>query len=386
MGASSAPCRNRIRIGYCIDALAVGGTELNAVRTLEAFDRERFEFTVFHFHKDGTLRPRYEAAGVRMVHMPLSRLYAPSTLRQGWRFAQLLREYGVHVVHTHDLYTNIFAVPWARAAGRRVIASRRWLFDAPRPGLVPLNRWATRLASRVLANSAAVAQVLASEGIAARKIVRIPNFVGSRAFVRLDEAARSAQRAAWGVPAGAFVVGSVARLAAVKNHAMLLRAVRELDAVHVVLIGDGPSRGSLESLAATLGIAARVHFAGELLSPNNLHQFLDVSVLCSRSEGFPNAVIEALAAQVPVVATPVGGVTDVISDDETGLLVPLDDVATLAARLRALAENPALRSRLSAAGLARVQSTYSEAAVIGRLATLYEELAAPSPQHAFAGP
>src|SRR5579859_6591928 len=195
VGDPSVPCRNRIRIGYCIDGFAVGGTELNAVRTLEALDHERFEFTVFHFHKDGALRSRYEAAGVRMVHMPLSRLYAPSTLRQGWRFAQLLGKSGIQVVHTHDLYTNIFAVPWARAAGRRAIASRRWLFDAPRPGLVPLNRWATRLASRVLANSEAVAQVLAGEGIAAQKIARIPNFVGSRAFVRLDEAARSAQRA-----------------------------------------------------------------------------------------------------------------------------------------------------------------------------------------------
>jgi L-malate glycosyltransferase len=380
---SSVPCR--IRIGYCIDGFAVGGTELNAVRTVEAFDRERFEFTVFHLHKDGPLRPRYEAAGVRMVHMPLSRLYAPSTLLQGWRFAQLLRKGGIQVVHTHDLYTNIFAVPWARAAGRRVIASRRWLFDAPRPGLVPLNRWATRLASRVLGNSAAVAQVLAEEGIAAHNIVRIPNFVGGRAFLRLDDAARSAQRSAWGVPAGGFVVGSVARLAAVKNHQMLLRAARELGDVHVVLIGDGPARAELQQLAASFGIAARVHFAGELLSPNNLHQFLDVSVLCSRSEGFPNALIEALAAQVPVVATPVGGVNDVITDNETGFLVPVDDVATLAHRLRELQENAVLRSRLGAAGLSRVQSTYSEAAVIGRLAALYQELAAPSPQHAFAG-
>src|SRR5580704_471311 len=126
------PCPSRIRIGYCIDSLAVGGTELNAIRTLEAFDREQFEFTVFHLHRDGALRARYEALGVRMVHLPISRLYAPRTARQGWRFARLLRHYAVQVVHTHDLYTNILAVPWARLAGRRVIASRRWLYDAPR--------------------------------------------------------------------------------------------------------------------------------------------------------------------------------------------------------------------------------------------------------------
>jgi|HubBroStandDraft_1064217.scaffolds.fasta_scaffold00158_34 L-malate glycosyltransferase len=380
------PCPSRIRIGYCIDSLAVGGTELNAIRTLEAFDREQFEFTVFHLHRDGALRARYEALGVRMVHLPISRLYAPRTARQGWRFARLLRHYAVQVVHTHDLYTNILAVPWARLAGRRVIASRRWLYDAPRPGLVPLNRWACKLADRILANSSAVAGVLAEEGVRTAKIVRIPNFVGARAFARLAPDERAAQRRAWGVPEDAFVVGSVARLAAVKNHQMLLRALCGLSAqIHVLLIGDGPTRAALARLAEELGIGARVHFAGEILPVNNLHQYLDVSVLCSRSEGFPNAVLEALAAQVPVVATAVGGVTDIVTDGESGLLVAVDDVDALRARLQALATDAALRRRLAVAGVARAQSTYSEGAVMSQLAGLYQELAAAPVQHAFAG-
>jgi L-malate glycosyltransferase len=380
------PCPSRIRIGYCIDSLAVGGTELNAIRTLEAFDREQFEFTVFHLHRDGALRARYEALGVRMVHLPISRLYAPRTARQGWRFARLLRHYAVQVVHTHDLYTNILAVPWARLAGRRVIASRRWLYDAPRPGLVPLNRWACKLADRILANSSAVAGVLAEEGVRTAKIVRIPNFVGARAFARLAPDERAAQRRAWGVPEDAFVVGSVARLAAVKNHQMLLRALCGLSAqIHVLLIGGGPTRAALARLAEELGIGARVHFAGEILPVNNLHQYLDVSVLCSRSEGFPNAVLEALAAQVPVVATAVGGVTDIVTDGESGLLVAVDDVDALRARLQALATDAALRRRLAVAGVARAQSTYSEGAVMSQLAGLYQELAAAPVQHAFAG-
>ncbi|HTC15183.1 MAG TPA: glycosyltransferase [Steroidobacteraceae bacterium] len=380
------PCPSRIRIGYCIDSLAVGGTELNAIRTLEAFDREQFEFTVFHLHRDGALRARYEALGVRMVHLPISRLYAPRTARQGWRFARLLRHYAVQVVHTHDLYTNILAVPWARLAGRQVIASRRWLYDAPRPGLVPLNRWACKLADRILANSSAVAGVLAEEGVRTAKIVRIPNFVGARAFARLAPDERAAQRRAWGMPEDAFVVGSVARLAAVKNHQMLLRALCGLSAqIHVLLIGDGPTRAALARLADELGIGARVHFAGEILAVNNLHQYLDVSVLCSRSEGFPNAVLEALAAQVPVVATAVGGVTDIVTDGESGLLVAVDDVDALRARLQALATDAALRRRLAVAGVARAQSTYSEGAVMSQLAGLYQELAAAPVQHAFAG-
>jgi L-malate glycosyltransferase len=377
---------SRIRIGYCIDTLDVGGTELNAVRTLEAFDREQFEFTVFHLHRDGALRPRYEALGIRMVHLPIARLYSPRTVRQGWRFATLLRRHAIQLVHTQDLYTNIFAVPWARTAARPVVASRRWLYDAPRPGLVPLNRWACRLAHRILANSSAVARVLVeAEHVPDSKIVQIPNFVGARAFVHLTASERSAQRQAWGIPPDAFLVGSVARLAPVKNHQMLLRALSGSDPrVHVVLIGDGSARAALAALAAELGINARVHFAGEMLAPYNLHQFLDVSVLCSRSEGFPNAVLEALAAQVPVVATAVGGVTDIVSDGESGLLVAVDDVQALRERLQRLATDAQLRGRLAAGGLARAQSTYSEHAVISRLAALYQELAAVPAQHAYA--
>jgi glycosyltransferase involved in cell wall biosynthesis len=178
----------------------------------------------------------------------------------------------------------------------------------------------------------------------------------------------------------------VARLAAVKNHQMLLHALCGLSAqIHVLLIGDGPTRAALARLADELGIGARVHFAGEILAVNNLHQYLDVSVLCSRSEGFPNAVLEALAAQVPVVATAVGGVTDIVTDGESGLLVAVDDVDALRARLQALATDAALRRRLAVAGVARAQSTYSEGAVMSQLAGLYQELAAAPVQHAFAG-
>ena len=143
-----------IRVGYCIDTLDIGGTELNAVRTLEALDRQRFAVTVFHIHASGPLRARYEALGVPLVHVPIGRVYAPRTARQGARFLRLLRREGIEVVHTHDLYTNIFAAPWARLAGCRVIASRRWLDAAPRAGLRPLNRWSYRFAHRVISNSA----------------------------------------------------------------------------------------------------------------------------------------------------------------------------------------------------------------------------------------
>jgi glycosyltransferase involved in cell wall biosynthesis len=172
------------------------------------------------------------------------------------------------------------------------------------------------------------------------------------------------------------VIGAVARLAPVKNHAMLLRALPHLDEdVHLVLIGAGPLRQVLEDLARELHVEPRVHFTGQLLEAENLHQFFDVSVLCSRSEGFPNSVIEALAVGCPVVATPVGGVPEVIIERQTGLLVPVDQPAALAARVQELRHDATLRKRLSEAGPTRARSKHHQAVVIARLEGLYHDLA-----------
>lgn len=368
----------RIRIAFCIDSLSRGGTELNALRTAEALDPGRFELYIIHLQPDGPLRERYEKLGVRMAHFPIRNLYSTRTALQGMRLARLLRSWGADITHTHDIYTNIFVAPWARLLSRTiVIASRRWWYEAPRPGLVNINRWSYLFSHRIVANSSAVARLLTGEErVPPRKVVEIPNFLQESAFEPVDEASRISQRRAWGLPDDAFAVATVARLVPVKNHDLLLKATARLDSrFHLVLIGDGPSRGELEEVAQRSGIASRVHFVGELISPVNLHQFVDVSVLCSTSEGFPNALIEAMAAARPVVATPVGGVTDVVTNNVTGILVPLGDEEPLAQALWKLEADPLFRKRLGEAGRAVVRMKFHQQIVIERLTALYEMLA-----------
>ena len=368
----------RIRVAFCVDSFAIGGTELNAVRTAEALDSERFDLCVLHLQTNGPLRARYQQLGLRMVHFSIPNLYSIRTAIQGLKLAQILRSWQIDVLHAHDIYTNIFAVPWARLFGRcSILSSRRWWYEAPRPGLVKLNRWSYLFAHRVLVNSKSVAGVLASdEGVALDKIVEIPNFLEESAFQPVDEALRIAHRRAWGVPDDTFVIGKVARLAPVKNHALLLRAAAQLDTrFHLVLVGDGSSRAELKGLSRQLGIESRVHFAGEVVSRINLNQFFNISVLCSLSEGFPNSLIEALAAGRPVVATPVGGVTDVVAEGVTGLLVPPDDPTQLAAALRRLEADRDLRVRLGETGRKVVRARFHKDIVIERLSALYEKLA-----------
>jgi glycosyltransferase involved in cell wall biosynthesis len=215
------------------------------------------------------------------------------------------------------------------------------------------------------------------ERVPVRKIVVIENFLDDRAFEPISDSEVVTQRARWGIPAGAFVIGAVARLAPVKNHGLLLRAISQLDAhCHGVLIGGGPSKGKLEELARELGVQDRVHFVGQLTSDTNLHSAFDVSVLCSLSEGFPNSIIEALAAARPVVATPVGGVLDAIENGKTGFLTPTDDPRALAAALASLRADAELRRKVGEAGRSLARSRHSKAVVIEKLSQLYETLAA----------
>ncbi len=367
-----------IRVAYIIDTFIIGGTELNAIRTLEALDRVRFDVTVFHCCEHGPLRSRYDALGVRMVRLSLTGFRSLGTLREGWRFGVLLRRLGIQVVHSHDVYTNIFATPFARMfSDCGVMSSRRWSYDVPRRALNTLNRLSNLLAHRVLANSNSVARLLVEqEGVSRQKVVEIPNFLTEEAFAPMDLNARFEQRIKWGVPPEAYVVGIVARLAAVKNHAMLLRAIQGLaDDTHLVVVGEGPELQRLQLLAHELNVASRVHFAGTIVSSINLHWNFEVSVLCSLSEGFPNSILEALAACRPVVATKVGGVADVVEDGVSGVLIESGDHQALTDSLSRLRLNPELRARLGAAGALRIRTEYAQQLVISKLQDVYEQLA-----------
>ena len=378
--AGPAPLARRpVRIAWCIDGMGVGGTEMNAVRTAERLDRDRFELVVVALNGEGPLRARYDAAGIPVESFPIGGLVGRRALAQGLRLRRFLAERAIDLAHCHDLYTNAFVAPWARAAKVPLITSRRWeIFE--RRGHALLNGVAYQIADRVLANSPRVAELLRAEGVPASRVVVVPNFVDEAGFAPPDAAERARWRASFGVPAGALVVGMVASLTPIKDHATLLRAAAAAapahPALHVVLVGDGPRRGALEALASELGIADRVHFAGLRPHLPNLHHAFDLSALCSRSEGFPNTVVEAMAAGRAVVATRVGGTPDAVEDGVTGLLVPPSDPAALAAALGALLADPARREAMGARALERAESRYAPGVAIGALEALYDQLTA----------
>ncbi|MFQ5678526.1 MAG: glycosyltransferase [Gemmatimonadota bacterium] len=372
--------RERLRVVFCVDNLEIGGTELNAVRTAERLDPSRFGMTVVSLQDShGPLVARYKEAGIPVHSFAIGRLFGRRSLRQGMRLARFLRRNRSDVFHAHDIYSNIFGVPWARAAGvPAVIASRRWWLAEPRRGHRVANRLACRFAHVVLANCPSVAGLVRDgDGVEESRIAVVPNFLEEKAFERMAEAERRQTLERLGVPGGARIVGCVANLRPPKDHATLLRALASPalgDRVHLVLVGEGPCRPDLERLARELGVELRVHFAGRLSNDPNPHGLFEISVLASVSEACPNSVLEAMAAGSPVVATRVGGTGDVAVDGQTAILVPPGSPEAMAAAIGRLLEDPDAARHMGEAGRRRARKEFRASEAMGRLEGLYRRL------------
>jgi len=275
-------------------------------------------------------------------------------------------------------------VPAARLAGVPVIASRRDLGHHVTAVQRPMLRLALRQATRVLANAATVAsQAEREDGIPASRIAIVPNGLDLARFAARTKTleAPAAPLATPGPP----TVLTVARMTyPAKGHDDLLQAMplvlRETPA-RFVLVGDGPRETELRALAERLGVSNAVTFLGRRADVPALLARADVVCHPARMEGLPNAVMEAMAAARPLVATSVGGTPELVQDGIHGLLVPPEDPAALAAGILAVLRDPDRAARLARAAHARIESTFRLDQLVSRIDRLYGEIiGAAAPQ------
>ena len=243
-----------------------------------------------------------------------------------------------------------------------------------------LNRWLAHISARVIAVSEDVRNdLMRYDGIPAQKIAVIHNGIDvGRVQTALT---RREARARLGLPDEAIALGCVARLEEQKGHRFLLEALARLnDATRgaarfrVVLVGDGRLRAELEQRAAELGVAAWTMFLGTRHDVPEILKALDICVMPSLWEGLSVAMLEAMAASLPLVISDVSGVSQVIGDNEYGIKVPVGDVPALAQTIRALADAPERRVALGAAARQRVLAKFSAQAMLAELSRLYEEV------------
>lgn len=369
--------RRLLRIEMVLPSLVAAGMEVLVARMVRALAARGHDVGVTCLESDGILAGPLRDEGFRVTVRETPGLtsifHAPAL--DGW-----LRELHPDVVHVHSGAWLKGAGAARRAGVRRVIATVHGIL-APEPWHGPaLMHLAARRTDRVVAVSDSLSTYLHRRvRVPARKLDVILNGVDTTRFAPRPHPGRL--RAQLGLPPEALLVGHVARLDPVKNQPMLLDAfarVRQVvPSAVLVMVGDGPMRAALERQIETLGLQEGVKLAGLHPDPSSLYPEFDAFALSSTIEGTSMSLLEAMATGVPVVATAVGGTPALLQDGRAGVLVPSDDAVAFAAALVGLLTDRERRAQVGAAGRRRVETTYSEGAMLDQYEALYHGAALP---------
>lgn len=370
------PARRPTRVLYLAHAFMVGGAEemvLNLVRHLPA----RFAPAVACINQPGPIGREIEATGVPFWSLGLT----PGVARpmDVLRLRDFLFTHAPDIVHTFLLTASLygrFAAMLARVP--IVVGTEVNIYARKRRLHVLAERWLMAGTDTVVASAGAVRDFYVDQVGAHRdKVEVIYNAVD---WAQLEQTmGRGELRRALAIPDTAPLIGIVARLTEQKAHRILFEAVARTPALagaHLLVVGDGELRDELPCLAARLGLADRVHFAGARRDLGNVLGTIDVFAMPSWWEGLPLSLVLAMGAGLPVVATAVAGVPEVVADGERGLLVGPGDAEGLGATLARVCGDAAARARLGEAARAFVRPRFGVDGYVASVTGLYDRLLA----------
>jgi sugar transferase (PEP-CTERM/EpsH1 system associated) len=366
-----------VNVLHLITELDTGGAQTALLRLLTGLDRDRFSSTVACLYNgDGAVAQRIRALGVPVTDLGMTAKWRWDAL---WRLCRLLRREHPTILHTWMFHANFAGRIVGRLARVPIVVTSRRNVNIGGTLREFLNRWTARLADRVIAVCEMARQAeIERARVSPDKVVTIHNGVDTREFVALDARAATRARRAFGIPAGAPLVGAAGRLHRQKGFADLITALAQVrerfPAVRLLLVGDGELRGDLEAHAQALGLSEVVVFAGLRTDIPEILAGLDLFALPSLWEGLPNVVLEAMAAGLPVAATAVGGTPEIVVDGVTGILVPPQDPEVLAQAITRLLGDPGLRHRMGQAGQERVAQRFTVERMVEQTERLYERL------------
>ncbi len=340
--------------------LNVGGQEKLLVELARYADRSRFALTFVSLGDRGELAGDLEACDARVIAMGEPSGLKPRLL---YRLTRSFRRLRPAVVHTHDHRALFYAGPAAWAARVPLVINTRHGRNCHfTPRQVAVGRQLARLVDRYVCVSDDVKAQCVAEGVAPARLLTIKN------GINVEQFAFSGTR-----PGGPIV--AVARLSPEKDIANLIhaaaRVAEQARDLRVEIAGGGPCLEELQQLAASLGVADRIRFLGEVRDVRAVLARARMFVLTSRSEGIPLTALEAMACGLPVVATRVGGLPEVVVDGVTGLLVPPADPAALAEAVLEVWNDPYRGDRMGRAGGQRVEEHFDVRRTVAQYEALY---------------
>jgi len=363
--------------------LHLGGAERDLTRLAIGLDRSRFEPHVVCFRSEGVRGEELRAAGVPILELPVTSFKNRTAIQGAWMLRDYMRERGVRVFQGLDGPGVIFGTPVAKWAGVDAIfpcqLGHRELYPRMERALF---RVSDRLADRLIVNCQALIDDLVRKGwIEREKAALIYNGVDVDAYRPGDPATRR-EVLPEGLRDSSVVIGALSALRPEKDVGTLIEAFARVaprfpDA-RLAIVGGGPEQASLESLAAERDVGDRCHFVGYTSRVAEWLAAMDVYVLSSLSESFPNSLLEAMSCGVCSAASKVGGVPEMLSEGQTGVLFPPGDAEALADRLVLLLSDEALRARLGAAARAFVCSELRVDRFIENTQNLYDSVLSAS--------
>jgi L-malate glycosyltransferase len=369
---------------FIIDSFEQGGSERQALQLLRQLHTSgQCRVYLACLQDRGSLRAEADQLGLGEIYeYALTSFYDLNFARQIRRVVHFIKEKKIDVVHTHCFYTNIFGMTGAFLARVPARVTSKGETDGFRtPMQKRAERMAFRLADRVIANCHVVENQLIKEGVDSAKIIQHYNGLDMERLKVRPGLRREEALAAFGLPANRRYVSIVANLHnPVKDHPMFLRAAARVRArvpdAAFAIAGEGELMEGLRTLTAELGIEQDVFFLGRCDHVANLLFASDIGVLSSKAEGFANAILEYMAAGLPVVATDVGGVREAIAENQTGYVVPSGDDMTMAARIIDLLNSPERARAMGERGKLIVAEKFSCNRHLQNTLELYDELLA----------
>ena len=361
-----------LRVLHTEASLGWGGQEIRILTEARGVARRGHAVTLAAPEESRIYR---EAAsyGVNAVALPIGR----KRLRGALALRGLIARDHFDVVNTHSSTdTWLAALACRTLAGAPPIVRTRHI-SAPLPANAPTRWLYTRATDRIVTTGEKLReQMLRETGVAPDRVVSIPTGID---LARFHPGDRAAARAATGLPADAPIVGIVATLRSWKGHRYLLQALAALGRpeVRLAIVGDGPQREALEALAKELGLAARVTFAGNQSDVAPWMQSFDLFCLPSyANEGVPQALMQAMACGLAVVTTPVGSIEEIVTNGESGVIVPAENADRLREAIARLLEDRAARDSLGARARDVARARFGDDLMAERMIEVFRKAAA----------
>lgn len=379
------------RLLWLVDTLGVGGAEALTVPFARALDRSQFHLTVAAISDaEGLNAQRLRDAGVEVIDLKGKNLRDLAAMR---RLFALLREKKIDLVHAHLTYSAIWSALATRLTGVPSVISLHVSVEATRSlhtnvrhrfltGLrdALMTKVANRWSSRIVMVSAALRDAYVEKGLNRDKVRVVHNGIEIERFGHARNETRARLNAEFSIPPDSPLVALVSVLRPGKGVEVLIDAIERVPHGTFLIIGDGPMREEWSARAASTGVADRIRWAGFRSDVDRMLAGCDLLVHPSLDDAFPTVLLEAMASGLPVVASRVGGIPEIVTPGVTGELVPPGDVARLAAAISALLADRALLEQMSqnsSAGAAR----FSTRAWVERLLDVYHDVTSADARH-----